>query len=194
VDQRADRTANKKGLIKRGARHRISSDGLYKGGTKGGAGSNCEVSSPQTSQLRQAPNHAGKRVVWSPDCRNPSAFSIIGNQVAAALPPDSHGAPTQFKRRRSGGDRAQLWPCPCVITVRYHADARAMAAICVRHRRLKADLVLPVLRDCGDLFDRGPSAALQWPIFTAEPSVSKQTVDPARRGRRPLCRSAASKD
>ena len=39
------------------ARHRISGDGLYKGGTKGGAGSNCEVSSPQTSQLRQTPNH-----------------------------------------------------------------------------------------------------------------------------------------
>jgi hypothetical protein len=27
--------------------------GPYKGGTKGGAGSNCEVSSPQTSQLCQ---------------------------------------------------------------------------------------------------------------------------------------------
>ncbi len=38
---------------KKDARHRISGDGLYKGGTKGGAGSNCEVSSPQTSQLRQ---------------------------------------------------------------------------------------------------------------------------------------------
>ena len=45
------------GLPKRGARHRISGDGPYKGGTKGGAGSNCEVSSPQTSQLRQALNH-----------------------------------------------------------------------------------------------------------------------------------------
>gem|GEM_PF-6384552 len=32
--------------------------GLYKGGTKGGAGSNCEVSSPQTSQLCQTTDNS----------------------------------------------------------------------------------------------------------------------------------------
>jgi hypothetical protein len=153
--------------IQEGARHRISGDGPYKGGTKGGAGSNCEVSSPQTSQLRQTANHTTKWVVRSLGGLNrpPLQFLLYGTKLwlgslIFALSP----APSAVRALR----RATLLPHPCY----YHADPCGCSGArrkCARRHVTAGGFGSEGVVHLWQVFDRVPNAALQWRILTAEP-------------------------